>query len=264
MPMLRVVFDRRSCGVCVESSLRGAFTSCRTTRRAQRAHLTHIPKIARKVVSRQWQTNCEVHVIIRVDAAVKGRALPDDGKLNAKDAGDAGAAEDDVNSYLCSNSCARTHPLHSPLWTTLITTKGTPAAPAHGHRRRSTIARHLGSLPPAISPRLRCLRPRRRTARTLSNTDTWATTPNNRTDPALHRRRTAKRTQHRRSSSSRNNSNPAKMRRSCLNTQTPSSQLLSKASSRKDTMEHVRSASSSTTSSRRRSQDSSATARRTP
>jgi hypothetical protein len=48
----------------------------------------------------------KVHVMIRVDATVKGRALPDDGKLNAKDAGEAGTAEDDVNSYLRSNSCA--------------------------------------------------------------------------------------------------------------------------------------------------------------
>jgi len=46
----------------------------------------------------------KVHVMLRVDAAVKGRALPDDGKLDAKDAGEAGTAEDDVNSYLCSNS----------------------------------------------------------------------------------------------------------------------------------------------------------------
>jgi hypothetical protein len=48
----------------------------------------------------------KVHVMIRLDAAVEGRALPDDGKLDAKNAGEAGTAEDDVNSYLCSNSCA--------------------------------------------------------------------------------------------------------------------------------------------------------------
>jgi hypothetical protein len=192
--------------------------------------------------------------------------LPDDGWRAAKDAGEQARPRARRQYPQLATTAAgyiQLPPL--PPWITRPTTTHTRAAPAHGHRRRNTIARRSASLPAATSPHLRCLRPRHRTARTRSNMDTWGTAPSE-TAPTLPRQRTANRTPRNNissNSSSSSSSSPARMRRSCRNTRMLSTKPPSRASSPKDTTAHGRSASSSTTSSRPRSQDLSAMARRT-
>lgn len=179
----------------------------------------------------------------------------------AKDVGEqARPLLNDVNSkqpQRGASSCSS-----FPQWTTPTTTPSIPAAPAHGHLRRNTIAPHSDRLQAATSPRLRCLRRRHHTARTPSNMDTWATTPNI-IAQVLPQQRTANPTQLRSSSNNSTSTSRVRMRRSCLSTQMLSSKVRSQASSLSDTTEPVLSASSSITSSRLRSRDSSATARRT-